>query len=221
MHLGNFPFIILDVDISNNFIEIGLPSKDVVARDDILRTQRLPVVVAVLHVVVHAYLLQVLAASEGAVLDDHLQVAIRVLRAPVGLVELHGLQLVAAGKGTTAHGQRLVVVVAAYVVVDAQHAVVALQVVGVGALNGGIVDGGFRIVGQQLTGIEVLIVSVPRAQLSQYVIEPTRTVVQIAFAIGLHALVTRTILSHFVARGFIADDAVLHGRPHAAVAELL
>ena len=49
-------------------------AEDVVARDDVLRTQGLPVVTAVLDEVEHAQLLEVLATGERAVLNNHLQV---------------------------------------------------------------------------------------------------------------------------------------------------
>ena len=54
-------------------------TEDVVARNDVLRAQRRPVVVAVLLVVEQAQLLQALHAAEGAVGDDYLQVGVGVL----------------------------------------------------------------------------------------------------------------------------------------------
>ena len=77
-------------------------AEDVVARDDVLRAKALPVVGAFLHVVEQAQLLQVLAALEGTVLYDHLQVAVRVVAAARALVELDGLHVLVAGDGVAA-----------------------------------------------------------------------------------------------------------------------
>ena len=96
-------------------------------------------VFALLCKVVQANLLQVLTASEGSVLNHHLQVAVRIVAAAVGLPELHGLQVLAVGKGTAADGDVLVVVVRAHVVIDSQHAIVFLQVFGIGSLDGGVI----------------------------------------------------------------------------------
>ena len=175
-------------------------------------------VVAVLHIVVEAYLLQVLAVAEGAVLDADLQVAVGVLRTAVGLPELHYLQVVTVGEGTVADGQRLVVVIVAHIVVDAQLAVVALQIVVVNSLDGGVVDGGIGIVGHQLAGIEALVVGIPQAELFHHLIGHGAVVGQVGLAVfGQHALVACTALVDFVTRGLVADEAVLHGRPYAAV----
>ena len=199
-------------------VEIGLPAKDVVAGYHVLRAQRLPVVVTVLHVVVHAYLLQVLAATEGAVLNTDLQVAVGALRVAVGLVELYGLQVVAVGEGATAHGQRLVVVVRAGVVVDAQHAVVALQIVVVNTFDGGVVDSGIGILSHQLAGIETLIVGIPQAQLLHYLVGHGAVVGQVSIVVFCqHALVACTVHIHLVARRLVADETVFHGGPDAAI----
>ena len=60
---------------AGGFVE-GWLTEDVVARNDILRTQRLPMIVAVLYIVEHAQLLQVLAILERTVLNHHLQFVI-------------------------------------------------------------------------------------------------------------------------------------------------
>jgi len=105
------------------------------------------VVFALLCKVVQADLLQVLTAPEGTILDHHLQVAVRIVAAAVGLPELYGFQILAVGKGVAANGYVLVVVVRAHVVIDSQHTIVFLQVFGIGSLDGGVIHRG-AIVGR-------------------------------------------------------------------------
>ena len=195
----------------------GRQREDVVARDDILRTEVLPVVFAVLHIVEHAQLLQVLTACKGTVLDDHLQVAVRVLAVAVGLVELDSLDMRVALDGIATQSQRLVVVIRAHIVVDAHHTVGIVNVTIVDPYHIGVIDGGVIVDLQQVGGIEVLVVGIPDAQVIVHhlllvVVGQRLGLVGVAVIVVFHA-VHRLVLN----RSIIDDDAVAEGTPCVAV----
>ena len=192
-------------------------SQDVVARDDILRTEHLPAVVAVLHLVEQAYLLQVLAVLEGTVLNHHLQVAVGVVRAAVGLPELHGLQLVAVCKGSAADGDGLVVVVRARVVVDAHHAVVLLHVVGIGTRHSGVPQVGIvrraALVAEQRGGIELLVVGIPQAQRLHDLLVLVVGIAQGCAVLSLQETIDGAVHRDVVGGMLEGGDAVAHLHP--------
>ena len=193
-------------------------SEYVVPRNHVARSQRLPVVLSVLHVVEQAQLLQVATVAKSTVLNANLQVAVGIGTAAVGLVELNRLQVLAPCKSTPADGDGLVVVVRAHVVVDASHTIVLLQVVRIATLHGRIIDRR-TVVGssQQRARIETLVVRVPQSQLLHHLVAQRVFVGQVCLSVLCqHTFVADTILIDFVARRFVADETVLHGRPHAA-----
>ena len=168
-------------------------------------------VCAVLHIVEHAQLLQVLTACKGTVLDDHLQVAVRVLAVAVGLVELDGLDMRVALDGIATQGQRLVVVVRAHVVVDAHHTVGIVNVTVVDPYHIGVIDGSVIVGLQQVGGIEVLVVGIPDAQVIVHhlllvVVGQRLGLVGVAVIVVFHTI--HLLVAH---RGVIDDDAVAVG----------
>ena len=191
-------------------------SEDVVAGYDILRAECLPMVVAVLHIVVEAQLLQAVAVGECAVGDDNLQVGVAVLRAAVGLPELDHAQVVAMAEGVGGDGERLVVVIRAGVVVDAHHAVVALQVAGVGPHHLCIPDVLVVLLCQQAGGRELLEVGVPVAQRLHQCLMTLGIVLQCLALVVAHIAVFRTVDRHVGLGLHIQADALLVGLPRAA-----
>ena len=94
-----------------------------------------------------------------------------------------------------------------------------LQVVGIGTLDGGVIDRG-TVVGwcHERSGVKALVVGIPQAQLLHHLLALIAVVGQIGLAVLCqHALVTGTVLPDLIARGLVADDAVLVGCPHTAV----
>ena len=166
-------------------------------------------VVAVLYVVEHAQFLQVLAALQGSVSDYYLQVAERVLAASVGLPELYCFQCLAAVEGVLADGHGLVVIVRAGVVVDAHHAVVLVQIVGVGTYNLGIPDVLLVLLCQQAATDKVLIVGRPVAQGVHHRLMAGGIVLhRVALAVA-HIAVLGTVDAHVLLGLHVEADHVL------------
>ena len=113
--------------------------------------------------------LEVLAVLEGAVGYHEFQVAVGVLRAAVGLPELDVFHMLVSGNGVPVKGDGLVVVVGAWVVVDAHGAILAVDAIIVNPYDRGVIDIAVVLRFEERGGAEVLIHGVPGSEACHHV----------------------------------------------------
>ena len=189
-------------------------AEDVVAGDDVLRAEGRPVVFTVLHVVEHPQLLQVLAALEGTVGDDHLQVAVGVLAVAVGLVELDALHVLVADEGIALQVDGLVVVVRAGVIVDTHHAAGLVDVGIVHADDADVPDVVVAVRLEQVRGVELLVVGIPRANLVHHLALAALVVLQAVCLLCVTVVVVlHAVDGEVLRRGLVDDEPSAVGLP--------
>ena len=196
---------------------VGRKTEDVVAWDDIRRAESRPMVFAVLHVVEHAQLFQVRTVLEGSVGDDHLQVAVRVVAIAVGLVELNVFHMRIACDGISLQHDVLVVVVRSWVVVDAHHAVLAVDVAVVDTDDAGIIHVAVVLRVQERCCAELQIVGIPRAYLVHHLLLSVVIVLEVRLLVeAAEPVVEHALHVEVLGRSLVDDEASAVRLPRVA-----